>query len=62
MTENRARSLQENERLFLLVELQLLCMLGVIQAKREDGADFNGSEPDDLIFSTHASVCKQHTF
>jgi hypothetical protein len=60
MTDHRAGSFEKHERLVLLVELQFLRMPGVVQAEREDRADFDWCEPDHFILATHAAIGEAH--
>ena len=49
VADQRARPLQERERLVLgVLERELLRMVGVVQAERDDGAGLERRQPDDV--------------
>jgi hypothetical protein len=56
MTDDSARALKKDERLFLLRKLQFLCVLGIVEAQREDRADLDRSKPDDFVFPPYPAV------
>ena len=56
MADDRAGALEEHQRLFLLAERQLLRVVGVVQAERDDRADVERRQPDDGVFGDDAAV------
>ena len=56
MAEERGRSLQEHERLFLGLERELLGVIGVVEAERDHGAGLERRQPDDVGFADDAPV------
>ncbi len=56
MADQRARTLEEHERLLLRGERQLLRVVGVVETERDDRADVERRQPDDGVLGHHAAI------